>query len=51
MGLFDAWKKRKKKRAVIKTAKNETFGKKLGGGTKTAIQKKREAEEELLKDL
>ena len=55
MGLFDTWKKRrqKKKRSVIKTEDNDKMevGKKVATTAKTAIQKKREAEEEPLKSF
>ena len=55
MGLFDVWKKRKKNknRSVIKTEDKDKMevGKKVATTTKSAIQKRREAEAELLKDL
>ncbi len=53
MGLFDKWKKRKqkKKRSVIKVEDKTEVGKKVITEAKSAIQKKREAEEELLKSL
>lgn len=54
MGLFDAWKKRKqkKKRSVIKIEDKEMeVGKKVAVTAKTAIQKRREAEAKLLKEL
>ena len=53
MGLFDAWKKRKKNknRSVIKTEDDMEVGKKVATTAKTAIQKRREREAKLLKEL
>lgn len=53
MGLFDIWKKKKNRKAVIKTEdKDKTeVGKKVATAAKTAVQKHEEALAEALKGL
>ena len=53
MGLFDKFLKKNKNKAVIKTEKNDEMevGKKVATVAKSAIQKRREAEAKLLKEL